>query len=121
MANRMIRIHHFHVMRQLDIAGQWPIAPRWYAVGRYNWSLRDQELLEGIAGVEYNAGCWAVRGLVQRLGAVTGSPNDSFFLQLELTDFGSLGSNPLSLLRRSIPGYGKTNELPTDNALLPTP
>jgi LPS-assembly protein len=101
------------LVRQIDIGGQWPIAPRWYAVGRYNYSLRDSQLLEAIGGVEYNAGCWSLRVVGQRLAALSGSPNTSLFIQLELNDFASIGSNPLSLLRRSIAGYGKTNELPT--------
>ena len=46
--------------------------------------------------------------------------NDTLFFQLELNDFGSIGTNPIGLLRRSIPGYGKINELPTDGNLLTT-
>ena len=107
---------------QIDLAGQWPLAANWYAVGRYNYSLKDSQLLESIAGLEYNAGCWAVRSVFQRLAAVSGSPNDSVFLQLELNDFTRIGSNPLGLLRRSIPGYGKSNELPAnDNSLITSP
>lgn len=106
---------------QIDIAGQWPLGSRWYGVGRYNFSLRDKQLLEAIGGFEYNAGCWALRAVFQRLNAVAGEPNDSVFLQLELQDFANIGSNPLGLLRRSVPGYGKTNELPTDNRLIDTP
>lgn len=102
---------------QVDISGQWPVSARWYAVGRYNYSMRDKQLLEAIAGVEYNAGCWAARVVAQRLEAVAGSPNTTLFFQLELSDFGSIGSNPLGLLRRSIPGYGKTNELPNTGSL----
>ncbi len=100
---------------QVDISGQWPLAPRWYGVGRINYSMRDHQTLETIAGLEYNAGCWAVRAVAQRLSATSGTPDTSFFLQLELQDFASVGSNPLSLLRRSIPGYGKTNELAPDS------
>lgn len=107
-------------VNQFDIAGQWPISAQWYAVGRYNYSMRDRQLLEAIAGVEYNAGCWSARFVGQRLGAVSGTPNTSVFFQLELNDFGSIGSNPLSLLRRSIPGYGKTNELPDSGSLFST-
>ena len=106
------------VVDQVDIAGQWPLAPRWYAVGRFNYSLRDHQTLETIGGLEYNAGCWAMRGVVQRLAATSGEANTSYFLQLELQDFTSIGSNPLGLLRRSIPGYGKTNELPVDGNLI---
>ena len=103
---------------QVDFAGQWPISARWYAVGRYNYSLRDNKALEVIAGLEYNASCWSARMVVQRLGAIAGTPNDSLFFQLELNDFGSIGANPIGLLRRSIPGYGKINELPTSSNLL---
>ncbi len=103
---------------QVDLAAQWPMGGRWHAVGRYNYSIRDKQLLEAVAGVEYNAGCWAARFVAQRLEAVAGSPNTTFFFQLELNDFASLGSNPVQLLRRSVPGYGKINELPTSGSLL---
>ncbi len=102
---------------QIDIAGQWPLSSKWYAVGRFNYSLRDKQTLESIAGVEYNSGCWAIRVVGQRLGAISGMPNNTLFFQLELNDFGSIGSNPIGLLRRSIPGYGKTNELPSSSLL----
>lgn len=102
---------------QVDIAGQWPISARWFGVGRYNYSLKDHQMLEAIAGLEYNADCWAVRGVVQRLEAIAGTPNTTFYLQLELNDFAGIGANPLSLLRRSIPGYGKTNELTSGSSL----
>lgn len=106
---------------QVDLAGQWPISGGWYGVGRYNYSIRDGKVLEAIAGVEYNAGCWATRVVAQRLGAISGAPNTTLFFQLELSDFGSLGSNPIGLLRRSVPGYGKINELSSsDNKLLST-
>jgi len=103
---------------QVDFAGQWPLSANWYAVGRYNYSLRDSRALEVIAGVEYNASCWSVRLVGQRLAAISGAPNETLFLQLELNDFGSIGSNPIGMLRRSVPGYGKINELPTDSHLL---
>jgi len=106
---------------QIDIAGQWPISSQWYAVGRYNYSLRDKQLLEVIGGIEYNAGCWSARVVAQRLEALSSTANTSLFVQLELNDFASIGANPVGLLRRSIPGYGKTNELPTSGSLLTTP
>ena len=117
-------------VNQIDLSGQWPLTSRLYAVGRYNYSFLGKQtvsnpspggqLLEAIFGLEYNAGCWATRVVAQRLAALSGEPNNVLFLQLELTDFGSVGSNPVSLLRRSIPGYGKTNELTTSSSLLTT-
>lgn len=114
---------------QVDIAGQWPLTNRLYAVGRFNWSFLGKQtltnttpggqLLEAIAGLEYNAGCWTTRIVAQRLAAISGSPNNVLFLQLEFNDFASVGTDPVSLLRRSIPGYGKSNEL-TSSSLLTT-
>ncbi|HJW23363.1 MAG TPA: LPS-assembly protein LptD [Rhodocyclaceae bacterium] len=107
-------------VEQVDIAGQWPITRNWYAVGRYNYSIRDKQLLEAIGGLEYNASCWAARFVVQRLEALSGTSNTTFFFQLELNDFSSIGSSPIQLLRRTIPGYGKVNEMPTTGSLLTT-
>jgi LPS-assembly protein len=104
-------------MDQIDIAGQWSLGGRWHAVGRYNYAFDSSRLVEGIAGVEYDAGCWTVRFVAQRLESTAGSPNTSFFFQLELNDFGQIGSNPIQMLRRSVPGYSKINELPSGSFL----
>lgn len=106
---------------QVDLSGQWPLAAKWYGVGRVNYSLKDKQLLEAIGGLEYNDGCWSARVVAQRLEAVAGTPSTNFLFQLELNDLTSIGDNPLNLLRRSIPGYGKTNELPSDGGTFNTP
>ncbi|BBP02897.1 LPS-assembly protein LptD [Sulfuriferula plumbiphila] len=98
-------------IRQVDISAQWPLAPRWYGLMRYNYSFVDGRLVEGLAGLEYNAGCWAARGVLQRIATATGTSSNSFFIQLELNGIGRLGSNPLDVLKQSISGYVNTNEL----------
>jgi LPS-assembly protein len=109
---------HRNVLRQVDLSGQWPIAAGWYAVGRYNYSFLDKRLVEGLAGFEYNAGCWVFRGVVQRLQTITGVSQTGFFFQLELNGFGQVGVGDVrDLLRRSVPGYAVTN--PRDPALVP--
>ncbi|MDR1888517.1 MAG: LPS-assembly protein LptD [Zoogloeaceae bacterium] len=111
--NWSTRMQNVESMEQIDIAGQWRLSNRWYAVGRYNYAFDSSRLVEGIAGLEYNAGCWVARAVVQRLETTAGDPNTSMFFQLELNDFGQIGSNPIQMLRRSVPGYSKINELPT--------
>jgi len=101
----------FDAIRQVDISAQWPLAPRWYGLMRYNYSFVDGRLVQGLAGLEYNAGCWAMRGVVQRIATATGTFSNSFFIQLELNGIGRLGSNPLDVLKQSISGYVNTNEL----------
>ena len=96
-------------INQIDISGQWPVAAGWFAVGRYNYSFLDGRLLEGVGGLEYNAGCWVVRFVVQRLQVATQLASVSYYVQLELNDVAKIGSDPFDLLKRAIPGYTATN------------
>ncbi len=105
-------------IKQVDFSGQWPVKAGWYVIGRYNYSYADHVLLQGIAGVEYNAGCWVFRGAFQRLQAAVNTASTGIFFQLELNGFGGLGSDEiLTMLRRNVPGYAVTN--PTDGSLIP--
>ena len=105
-------------IKQVDLAGQWPVRPGWYAIGRFNYSFLDRRLLEGIAGLEYNAGCWVFRAAFQRLQAAAQTTSSGIFFMLEFNGVGSLGSDEiLTMLRRSVPGYAVTN--PTDPHMVP--
>ena len=105
-------------LKQVDVAGQWPVAAGWYAIGRWNYSVSESRLLEGIAGVEYNAGCWVFRGAFQRLQAAVQTVSTGVFFQLEFNGFGSLGSDEVvSLLKRNVAGYAVTN--PAQGSLAP--
>ena len=105
-------------VRQIDLATQWPISAGWYGVARYNYSFLDGRLLEGLAGVEYNAGCWVMRAVVTRVQAAADVSATGFFLQLEFNGVGQVGTDDVvGLLSRNIPGYSVTN--PRDPALAP--
>jgi LPS-assembly protein len=97
-------------LRQIDVAAQWPLAPGWFAVGRYNYSLLERRLLEGIAGIEHNAGCWVFRAVFQRLQAATQTTSTAFMFQLEFNGFGGIRSGDVAeFLKRQVPGYAVTN------------
>ena len=97
-------------LEQVDWSAEWPIGGRWTGLARYNYSLQDRRLLEGLVGVEYNAGCWAARFVMHRFASTTDAYINAMFLQLELTGLSQIGSSPLELLRQNIIGYQKTNE-----------
>jgi LPS-assembly protein len=97
-------------LRQFDISGQWPINENWTLLGRWNYSLVDGKTLEGVAGVEYNAGCWVLRLVGQRLTTTAQTTSTSVYLQIELNGLARFGTSPLELLRRSVPGYQRTND-----------
>ena len=104
-------------VNQVDVSGQWPLYGRWHGVGRVNYSFKDDgvvlstgsqggRVIESIAGLEYNGGCWILRGVVRRQAVTSEDATTSFFVQLELSGLGRIGSSPLNLLRRNIQGYG---------------
>ncbi|KAB2841485.1 MAG: LPS-assembly protein LptD, partial [Burkholderiales bacterium] len=101
-------------LRQIDLVGQWPISANWSAQGRWNFSLYDHKVLEAVAGLEYNGGCWAFRIVGQRIATATKSATNAVFLQLDLTGLSRIGTNPLEVLRRNIPGYQRSNEQARD-------
>jgi LPS-assembly protein len=115
--NASYRFQH-ETIRQIDLSAQWPIAAGWYGVGRYNYSLLDGRLLEGLAGFEYNAGCWVFRAVVQRVQAATQVASTALVFQLEFNGVGQIGTDEaVELLKRNVPGYSVTN--PADARLTP--
>ncbi len=108
-------------LRQINISGQWPLSKHWVAVGQWNYSFMDNMLLNGVAGFEYNQDCWTLRMVVHSFtaGLVLNSagmavPQNStgILVQLELNDLIRVGSDPLQLLKQSVPGYTKAKTVP---------
>ncbi|MBI1174205.1 MAG: LPS assembly protein LptD [Sideroxydans sp.] len=100
-------------VRQIDLSEQWPLYGRWNSVARWNYSLQEKRLLEGLLGLEYNQSCWTVRLVAQRFTTATFQASTGFFVQLELNDLVRVGSDPLDALRQSVPGYTKMNQTAT--------
>ena len=108
---------------QLDLGWQWPINDlwgdrgqnlgpgrgegegRWYSVGRLNVSLKDRRLVDSVIGLEYDAGCWLGRIVVERLQSSSSTSNKRILFQLEFVGFTRLGSNALQTLKDNIPRY----------------
>jgi LPS-assembly protein len=89
----------------LDLSGQWPIAARWYGVGRINYLIDENRVGQSLVGVEHQADCWIFRLVSQRVPTAAGVVNNTTFLQLEFNGLSSLGTNPMRALRFNIPGY----------------
>lgn len=116
---------------QLDLGWQWPVndlwgdhglklgagqgqgAGRWYSVGRMNYSLKDRKLVDSIVGIEYDAGCWLGRAVLERLQRSGAAATQRVLFQLEFVGFSRLGSNPLQTLKENIPRYQYLREQTT--------
>ena len=99
-------------INQFDFSGQWPLGQGWYGIGRANYSIEDKHIIETLAGVEYNAGCWQTRTVIQRVSTATANASYALFFQIELGGLASIGTDPLDVIKRSIPGYVSTGLIP---------
>jgi LPS-assembly protein len=103
-----------NTLRQVDLSTQWPLSRQWRMLGRWNYSLQDGQILEAIAGLEYTQSCWALRFVAQRFATATLQSNTSFFVQLDLSELIRVGSDPLGVLKQSIPGYTNVSDEPAN-------
>ena len=117
---------------QVELGWQWPVyrgtarpvgasggcGGTLYAVGRFNYSLKDSRATDAIAGIEYDTGCWIGRVLAERLSTGRAEASTRLLLQLELVGLSRLGANPLQVLKDNIPGYRLLRE--PSNPPMPT-
>ena len=95
-------------LEQADVSFSVPAGDRWSFVGRYSYSLREEEPLDRFLGIEYETCCWGIRMVARReIKRDSGETNNSFSIQLELKNFTSVGNSADSLLDRGILGYGE--------------
>jgi LPS-assembly protein len=93
-------------LEQGDVSWSWPLTQQWNIVGRYNYSLRDQELLEQLVGLEYESCCWGLRLVSRRyLSTRDGTRDNSIGLQLVLKGMSSIGSSADAMFEHGILGY----------------
>lgn len=76
-----------------------------YAVGNVNYNRRDSRITNSLVGLEYDAGCWIGRLVVERLSTGLSEANTRIYLQLELVGLSRLGTNPLQRLKDNVVGY----------------
>jgi LPS-assembly protein len=108
-----------NLSEQVDISWQWPLNGLWgagggladsdvgryYGLGRVAYSLRDQQLVDSLLGLEYDAGCWIARVVYSRTPITPQTANSKVMFQIELVGFTRLGIDPLKTLTDSIPRY----------------
>ncbi|MEN1941823.1 LPS-assembly protein LptD [Luteimonas sp. MJ246] len=94
------------LLEQVDFSFLYPLNPSWSLVGRYYYSLLDKQMLEGIAGVQWDSCCMAARLVARRyVRNFQGEMNDAIQLEIEFKGLGSAGPETTSRLRRAILGY----------------
>ena len=97
---------------QADLSFLWPLGPSWHMVGRWYYSLDDNETIEAIAGLGYESCCWGAQ-LVGRsfINNDEDDRNTAVFFQVELKGLGTLGTRVDAVLERGILGYSSQGNL----------
>jgi LPS-assembly protein len=122
------------VSEQVDVSWQWPLNNFWstgdqgaesgkglgegryYTVGRLNYSMNENRLVDTLLGVEYDAGCWLARVVVGRVQTSTSSSTSSIKFELEFVGFTRLGVSPLQTLKSNISRYQNLRETGGSNS-----
>ncbi len=91
---------------QTDVSFAWRLNPQWQGLGRWAYSLQDNEDVATMLGLEYENCCWKTRIVARRFVTATpGDYNSGVFIQLVLKGLGGVGNEPNALLEQTIPGY----------------
>lgn len=94
-------------LKILDGSFRWLLYPGLHAIGRWQYSLRDEITLDSFLGVELESCCWRLRLIGRRfIRDVNRTEDTAVFAQLELKGLVSLGKDVDRFLERSVRGYG---------------
>ncbi len=96
----------FTDIKQTDVSFRIPMTESVSLIGRWAYSLQNQQALEVVGGLEYESCCWGIRILGRRfIRNIQGEFDTAIFVQAEFKGLGGIGRSASSFLRRSIPGY----------------
>jgi len=102
---------------QTDASFRWPIYDNWFAVGRWQYSLKHNKTKDSFLGLEKESCCWRFRIIWRRYANSLNDPEDvdsfgqmeeGFFVQMELKGFGAFGNNADEFLEQNLNGYQRT-------------
>ena len=99
---------------QTDASFRWPLYDQWFAVGRWQYSLRYNSTKESFIGLEKESCCWRFRVIYRRFANSVSDNRDSemdegIFVQLELKGLTSFGDKVDNFLERNLKGYQRAD------------
>lgn len=90
-------------LEQTDFSFAWPLGRFWSAIGRYNYSIEDNEVLDEYLGVEYSSCCWGIQVVGRRsVQRSSGDQNQSIAVQFVMKGLGGFGNASTGNLQRDI-------------------
>jgi LPS-assembly protein len=106
---RTRRIDGTRQRESINASAAVPISRRWTVFGGARRDLLDEQMDTAFTGVQYEACCYAVRGVYRSTldpGARGGTQRDNaFMIQFQLKGLGGVGDEVTSFFRDAVPGY----------------
>ena len=94
------------INEQVDISTKWALNQNYSIIARSLYSLLNDNLTEGVFGLEYQTCCWRTRFIIRDfLSDSSGERDKSLFFQFELKGLGKLGNDIDGFIERNIYGY----------------
>jgi len=94
------------ILEQTDVSFLWPVGRNWHFVGRWNYSIDDNQTLETLAGIGYESCCWGINMVGRNyVNDKDGGRTTGIFFELELKGLTSIGNSIDNVLERGILGY----------------
>lgn len=95
---------------QVQVSFAWPVSRHLRLLAASDYDFDEGRMLSTLAGLEYDACCWALRLVGHRELEPDDDDedfeyDDAIYLQLVLKGLGGVGRGADSLLKREIPGY----------------
>jgi LPS-assembly protein len=123
-----------HNNTQLGFSWQWPITKFWsshkskisddlekntghyYGIGQVHYGVENRRWIDTLVGIEYDAGCWIGRVLVQSQQTSVQAATRSLMFQIEFVGFARLGIGSRTALSDRIDRYQSLSPNSNDNS-----
>jgi LPS-assembly protein len=90
---------------QYNVFGEWPAFKKYRLLGRWGYDALTAKTLNTLVGLQYDEDCWSARFAYSQARNTSQITTTQVLFQLEFRGFGSVGNNPVDVMRLNVPGY----------------
>ncbi|MCC7005477.1 MAG: LPS-assembly protein LptD [Ottowia sp.] len=101
-------------LRQIVASGQWPVFAQFDLLARANYDRAGRKMVDSMLGLQYDAGCWIGRFVVQRFTNLSQRTNTNFFFQVEFKGLSQGLGSANNIFKLYVPGYTPLSARPAD-------
>ncbi len=90
---------------QYNAFGEWPVFKKYRLLGRWGYDALTAKTLNTLVGLQYDEDCWTARFAYSQARNTSQITTTPVLFQVEFRGFGSVGNNPVDVMRLNVPGY----------------